>query len=165
MIQESVLKPLSLLPNDSPQQMHIKHYHPEILKKNSSWAPNVADLAYARTVGDHLDLTASPTHSSSPVEKVLKGETLSKKSSRGGASGSPSDTKLKSTEKKAAATLGGASSLASTPKHPKEPKKKELLKQEPSLEGFPVMTVFHVEIRVSWLSSFYIVYFLFYIMI
>lgn len=122
--------------------MHIKHYHPEILKKNSSWAPNVADLAYARTVGDHLDLTASPTHSSSPVEKVLKGESLSKKSSRAGASGSPGDTKLKSTEKKAAATLGGASSLASTPKHPKEPKKKELLKQEPSLEGFPVMTVF-----------------------
>ncbi|XP_037801206.1 uncharacterized protein LOC119596129 isoform X3 [Penaeus monodon] len=128
-------------------QMHIKHYHPEILKKNSSWAPNVADLAYARTVGDHLDLTASPTHSSSPVEKVLKGESLSKKSSRAGASGSPGDTKLKSTEKKAAATLGGASSLASTPKHPKEPKKKELLKQEPSLEGFPIKSEDELEVK------------------
>ncbi|XP_047501844.1 uncharacterized protein LOC125047609 isoform X1 [Penaeus chinensis] len=128
-------------------QMHIKHYHPEILKKNSSWAPNVADLAYARTVGDHLDLTASPTHSSSPVEKVLKGESLSKKSSRAGASGSPGDTKLKSTEKKAAATLGGASSLATTPKHPKEPKKKELLKQEPGLEGIPIKSEDELEVK------------------
>ena len=35
--------------------MHIKHYHPQLFKKAKFCAPNVADLAYARTVGDHLD--------------------------------------------------------------------------------------------------------------
>lgn len=35
-------------------QMHVKHYHPEYTKYLDS-TPNVADLAYARTVGDRLD--------------------------------------------------------------------------------------------------------------
>ncbi|GLV39021.1 MBD-R2 [Carabus blaptoides fortunei] len=35
-------------------QMHIKHYHPEYTKFIGS-TPNVADLAYARTVGEHID--------------------------------------------------------------------------------------------------------------
>lgn len=35
-------------------QMHVKHYHPEYTKFLDS-TPNVADLAYARTVGDSLD--------------------------------------------------------------------------------------------------------------
>lgn len=34
--------------------MHVKHYHPEYTKYLDS-TPNVADLAYARTVGDRLD--------------------------------------------------------------------------------------------------------------
>ncbi|XP_056633199.1 PHD finger protein 20 isoform X2 [Diorhabda sublineata] len=35
-------------------QMHVKHYHPEYTKFLDS-TPNVADLAYARTVGENLD--------------------------------------------------------------------------------------------------------------
>lgn len=35
-------------------QMHVKHYHPEYTKYLDS-TPNVADLAYARTVGERLD--------------------------------------------------------------------------------------------------------------
>ncbi|RZC39809.1 PHD finger protein 20, partial [Asbolus verrucosus] len=35
-------------------QMHVKHYHPEYTKFLDS-TPNVADLAYARTVGESLD--------------------------------------------------------------------------------------------------------------
>lgn len=35
-------------------QMHIKHYHPEYSKLIGS-TPNVADLAYARTVGENID--------------------------------------------------------------------------------------------------------------
>lgn len=34
--------------------MHVKHYHPEYTKFLDS-TPNVADLAYARTVGENLD--------------------------------------------------------------------------------------------------------------
>ncbi|KAF5307777.1 hypothetical protein FQR65_LT06648 [Abscondita terminalis] len=35
-------------------QMHVKHYHPKFTKYLDS-TPNVADLAYARTVGESLD--------------------------------------------------------------------------------------------------------------
>nr|CAH7745712.1 unnamed protein product [Callosobruchus chinensis] len=48
-------------------QMHVKHYHPEYTKFLDS-TPNVADLAYARTVGENLD--KSPGPSSRPL--VLK---------------------------------------------------------------------------------------------
>lgn len=34
--------------------MHIKHYHREYRDMFSSM-PNVADLAYARTVGEHIE--------------------------------------------------------------------------------------------------------------
>lgn len=34
--------------------MHIKHYHPEYRNMCSSM-PKVADLAYARTVGEHIE--------------------------------------------------------------------------------------------------------------
>lgn len=34
-------------------QMHMKHYHPEFGMFGST--PNVADLAYARTVGESLE--------------------------------------------------------------------------------------------------------------
>lgn len=37
-------------------QMHVKHYHPEYTKFLDC-TPNVADLAYARTVGENLDKT------------------------------------------------------------------------------------------------------------
>lgn len=45
--------------------MHVKHYHPEYSKIMGS-TPNVADLAYARTVGEPLEdsrgeITASGT--------------------------------------------------------------------------------------------------------
>nr|XP_045620877.1 uncharacterized protein LOC123772060 isoform X3 [Procambarus clarkii] len=105
-------------------QMHIKHYHPEILKKSSSWAPNVADLAYARTVGDHLDLNMSPTHSSPPVDKILKQEGSSKKLSRGVVSGSSGDSRSKIGEKKPQGPSRGASTS-------KDTKKKDSSKVEP----------------------------------
>lgn len=42
-------------------QMHIKHYHPEFSKYLGS-TPNVADLAYARTIGESfLDITPKKT--------------------------------------------------------------------------------------------------------
>ncbi|XP_071538942.1 uncharacterized protein [Panulirus ornatus] len=104
-------------------QMHIKHYHPEILKKSSSWAPNVADLAYARTVGDHLDVNASPTHASPPADKVLKPETSSKKLPRGIVAGSSSEARTKVGEKKNQGSLKGASTS-------KETKKKDVIKTE-----------------------------------
>ncbi|KAJ8951858.1 hypothetical protein NQ318_019834 [Aromia moschata] len=40
-------------------QMHVKHYHPEYTKFLDS-TPNVADLAYARTVGENLDKSPGP---------------------------------------------------------------------------------------------------------
>ncbi|XP_060517511.1 PHD finger protein 20 [Cylas formicarius] len=39
--------------------MHVKHYHPEYSKYLES-TPNVADLAYARTVGESLDSSPGP---------------------------------------------------------------------------------------------------------
>ncbi|KAJ8940034.1 hypothetical protein NQ314_010865 [Rhamnusium bicolor] len=47
-------------------QMHVKHYHPEYTKFLDS-TPNVADLAYARTVGENLD--KSPSLSKPPPIK------------------------------------------------------------------------------------------------
>ncbi|XP_050716944.1 uncharacterized protein LOC126998827 isoform X4 [Eriocheir sinensis] len=85
-------------------QMHIKHYHPEFLKKSSNWAPNVADLAYARTVGDHLDTSSSPGHSS-PAEKAVKSEVSSKKQSRGIGLFSFLDARAKAGDKKALGTI------------------------------------------------------------
>ncbi|XP_018026843.1 mucin-5AC [Hyalella azteca] len=41
--------------NDNLLQMHIKHYHPESSYRLGSSAPNVADLAYARTVEGLLE--------------------------------------------------------------------------------------------------------------
>ncbi|XP_045470389.1 PHD finger protein 20 [Harmonia axyridis] len=43
-------------------QMHVKHYHPEYSKFLDT-TPNVADLAYARTVGDSLDKSPIPSKS------------------------------------------------------------------------------------------------------
>ncbi|XP_044752827.1 PHD finger protein 20 isoform X2 [Coccinella septempunctata] len=43
-------------------QMHVKHYHPEYSKFLDT-TPNVADLAYARTVGDSLDKSPVPSKS------------------------------------------------------------------------------------------------------
>ncbi|CAL4105243.1 unnamed protein product, partial [Meganyctiphanes norvegica] len=56
-------------------QMHIKHYHPELSKKLTGFAPNVADLAYARTVGEHREFTtgsSSPSLSIPALEGTLK---------------------------------------------------------------------------------------------
>ncbi|XP_019869828.1 PHD finger protein 20 isoform X3 [Aethina tumida] len=41
-------------------QMHVKHYHKEYTKYLDS-TPNVADLAYARTVGENLEKSPGPT--------------------------------------------------------------------------------------------------------
>lgn len=40
--------------------MHVKHYHSEYTKYLES-TPNVADLAYARTVGESLDRSPGPS--------------------------------------------------------------------------------------------------------
>lgn len=104
--------------------MHIKHYHPELQKKTSYWAPNVADLAYARTVGDHLDTGSSPTHSSPPVDKIVKSETGSKKAPRGLSSVSSLDSRGKVGDKK---TSGSIKTIPAS----KESKKKDKGKLEP----------------------------------
>ncbi|XP_044268334.1 PHD finger protein 20 isoform X2 [Tribolium madens] len=50
-------------------QMHVKHYHPEYMKFLDS-TPNVADLAYARTVGESLDKSpGSKTPAAKPLQK------------------------------------------------------------------------------------------------
>lgn len=54
--------------------MHIKHYHPEYTAFMGS-TPNVADLAYARTVGESVSETPNrnrPGHTSSFMEKIEK---------------------------------------------------------------------------------------------
>ncbi|XP_050498431.1 PHD finger protein 20 isoform X2 [Diabrotica virgifera virgifera] len=50
-------------------QMHVKHYHPEYTKFLDS-TPNVADLAYARTVGENLD--RSPGPQKPPLKPAVK---------------------------------------------------------------------------------------------
>ncbi|KAK5646830.1 hypothetical protein RI129_005294 [Pyrocoelia pectoralis] len=56
-------------------QMHVKHYHPKFTKFLDS-TPNVADLAYARTVGESLDKSPerlgklTPGRPGRPLEKV-----------------------------------------------------------------------------------------------
>ncbi|XP_053979271.1 PHD finger protein 20 isoform X1 [Hylaeus volcanicus] len=51
-------------------QMHIKHYHPEYSKFLGS-TPNVADLAYARTIGESID-DIIPRKSNNLLEKYNK---------------------------------------------------------------------------------------------
>lgn len=51
-------------------QMHIKHYHPEYSKFLGS-TPNVADLAYARTIGESID-DIIPKKSTPLLEKMSK---------------------------------------------------------------------------------------------
>lgn len=53
-------------------QMHIKHYHPEYSKFMGS-TPNVADLAYARTIGESID-DIIPKKSSNFMDRLNKGE-------------------------------------------------------------------------------------------
>lgn len=48
--------------------MHVKHYHPEYTKFLDS-TPNVADLAYARTVGESLDRSPGPDKSRASTSK------------------------------------------------------------------------------------------------
>lgn len=55
-------------------QMHVKHYHPEYTKFLDS-TPNVADLAYARTVGESLDKSPDRTNKSSLLRQSLKSAT------------------------------------------------------------------------------------------
>ncbi|KAK9879641.1 hypothetical protein WA026_006706 [Henosepilachna vigintioctopunctata] len=52
-------------------QMHVKHYHPEYSKFLDT-TPNVADLAYARTVGDSLDKSPVPAKSSKAKSSTPK---------------------------------------------------------------------------------------------
>lgn len=51
-------------------QMHIKHYHPEYSKFLGS-TPNVADLAYARTIGESIE-DIIPKKSTPLLEKIHK---------------------------------------------------------------------------------------------
>ena len=51
-------------------QMHIKHYHPEYSKFLGS-TPNVADLAYARTIGESVE-DIIPKKSNNLLEKCNK---------------------------------------------------------------------------------------------
>ncbi|KAF5288026.1 hypothetical protein FQA39_LY15555 [Lamprigera yunnana] len=52
-------------------QMHVKHYHPKYTKYLES-TPNVADLAYARTVGESLDKSPDRTTKLLPARPLQK---------------------------------------------------------------------------------------------
>lgn len=70
-------------------QMHVKHYHPEYTKYLDS-TPNVADLAYARTVGESLDRSPGPEKTRAINKPPLK--TSTPKASTSKLSQSPSFT-------------------------------------------------------------------------
>ncbi|CAH1985147.1 unnamed protein product [Acanthoscelides obtectus] len=55
-------------------QMHVKHYHPEYTKFLDS-TPNVADLAYARTVGENLDKSPGPSNRPPVLKPATKAST------------------------------------------------------------------------------------------
>ncbi|VEN36205.1 unnamed protein product, partial [Callosobruchus maculatus] len=55
-------------------QMHVKHYHPEYTKFLDS-TPNVADLAYARTVGENLDKSPGPSSRPPVLKPAVKAST------------------------------------------------------------------------------------------
>nr|CAI5838605.1 unnamed protein product [Callosobruchus analis] len=55
-------------------QMHVKHYHPEYTKFLDS-TPNVADLAYARTVGENLDKSPGPSSRPPILKPAVKAST------------------------------------------------------------------------------------------
>lgn len=58
--------------------MHIKHYHPEYTKLLGS-TPNVADLAYARTVGESIDEIVPKARTiPATIEKPIKTDTTPK---------------------------------------------------------------------------------------
>ncbi|XP_014300215.1 PHD finger protein 20 isoform X2 [Microplitis demolitor] len=70
------------LRNENLLQMHIKHYHPEFSKYLGS-TPNVADLAYARTIGEPI-IDATPkksinNYSDKPTSRFDKRKTNSDK--------------------------------------------------------------------------------------
>lgn len=60
-------------------QMHVKHYHPEYTKFLDS-TPNVADLAYARTVGESLDRSPGPEKPTRVTPRQLQKPALVKSS-------------------------------------------------------------------------------------
>ncbi|KAJ9579845.1 hypothetical protein L9F63_004495, partial [Diploptera punctata] len=62
-------------------QMHIKHYHPEYNKFMGS-TPNVADLAYARTIGESIDDLMPKSRYSSGGSTGMTGTAYSEKMNR-----------------------------------------------------------------------------------
>ena len=66
--------------------MHLKHYHRELGKKKPFQAPNVADLAYARTVDDHLDNSVTSLPSIEPLtlkkQSPVEGRKMKTRSSK-----------------------------------------------------------------------------------
>ena len=54
-------------------QMHVKHYHPEYSKFLGS-TPNVADLAYARTIGESIVDVTPKKSSNNYMDKINKSE-------------------------------------------------------------------------------------------
>ncbi|ENN77255.1 hypothetical protein YQE_06084, partial [Dendroctonus ponderosae] len=83
--------------------MHVKHYHPEYTKYLES-TPNVADLAYARTVGENLDRSPGPakaaalkTADKTATPKVAKASAGAHLEAAAGGSFAP-DVKVRDTE-------------------------------------------------------------------
>jgi hypothetical protein len=61
--------------------MHLKHYHPEYNKFMGS-TPNVADLAYARTIGESIDDLMPKSRYSGVGSIVASGPSYSEKINR-----------------------------------------------------------------------------------
>lgn len=65
-------------------QMHIKHYHPEYSRFLGS-TPNVADLAYARTIGEPLE-EVMPKKLNNSIDKMKLGKRKLVQENRAGSS-------------------------------------------------------------------------------
>ncbi|KAK4880115.1 hypothetical protein RN001_008261 [Aquatica leii] len=76
-------------------QMHVKHYHPKFTKYLDS-TPNVADLAYARTVGESLD--KSPDRGGKLVPLRLVPKVVTPKTTPKPLASPPIETEIKATQ-------------------------------------------------------------------
>ncbi|KAK7793947.1 hypothetical protein R5R35_005816 [Gryllus longicercus] len=104
-------------------QMHMKHYHPEYNRFVAS-TPNVADLAYARTVGEPLEELHTRTPRPSVLDKISRFEALRRARATPGesVSSSPPVSSTLPLTSTAAAASASESSLPMSPLHSATPK-------------------------------------------
>ncbi|PSN55980.1 hypothetical protein C0J52_02156 [Blattella germanica] len=106
-------------------QMHLKHYHPEYNKFMGS-TPNVADLAYARTIGESIDDLMPKSRYSSGSSSNIGSSTYSEKTNRfEGVRKSKSGTPASAGSSKSSA-IGGGGDGSTVPEKKKVPSKEKV---------------------------------------